>query len=61
MPYERKGKCVYKKDGGAKVGCSSSKEGAKKYLKKLYSVADDEEMPVTVETFEEYFQRKNGS
>ena len=23
MPYEAKGKCVYKKDGGAKVGCTT--------------------------------------
>ena len=42
MPYTRRGKCVYKKnpDGsrGEKVGCSDSEEGAKQYMKKLYSL-----------------------
>jgi hypothetical protein len=36
MPYERKGKCVYKKTG-EKVGCSNSIEKAKSYLKALYA------------------------
>jgi hypothetical protein len=43
MPYARKGKCVYRKDTGKKVGCSSSNKKAKKYLKKLYAVSNDEE------------------
>lgn len=38
MPYIRKGKCVYRKDTGKKVGCSKSADKAKKYLKKLYMV-----------------------
>jgi hypothetical protein len=36
MPYIRKGKCVYRKDTGKKVGCSSSIEKAKDYLKALH-------------------------
>jgi len=36
MPYIRKGKCVYRKDTGKKVGCSSSIEKAKQYLKALH-------------------------
>jgi len=39
MPYKRKGKSVYKKNG-EKVGTSSTVEGAKKYLKALYANAD---------------------
>jgi hypothetical protein len=35
MPYTRRGKCVYKSDSGAKVGCSKSVAGAKKYLQVL--------------------------
>lgn len=38
MPYKRKGKCVFKKDTGKKVGCSTSVAKAKKYIKKLYMV-----------------------
>jgi hypothetical protein len=37
MPYIRKGKCVYRKDTGEKVGCSSSVEKAKQYLKALHA------------------------
>lgn len=37
MPYERRGKCVYRSDTGVKKGCSSTVEGAKKYLKALYA------------------------
>lgn len=40
MPYTRKGKCVYKKDTGEKVGCSDSTEKAKRYVKALYANAD---------------------
>lgn len=43
MPYQRKGKCVYRRDTGKKVGCSSSIDRAKKYLKKLHMVSNDEE------------------
>ena len=35
MPYERRGKCVYRSDTGAKKGCSSTVAEAKKYLKVL--------------------------
>jgi hypothetical protein len=41
MPYVRKGKTVYKKhpDGHlTKKGTSTSVEGAKRYMKKLYMV-----------------------
>jgi len=41
MPYEVKGKCVYKKDGGAKVGCT--KGSVKKYLAALYANTDESE------------------
>ncbi len=39
MPYEIKGKCVYKKDGGAKVGCT--KGDVNKYLAALHANADE--------------------
>ena len=40
MPYVRKGKTVYKREAGrlVKKGSSSTVEGAKKYMKKLYMV-----------------------
>ena len=37
MPYDRKGKCVYLKKTGKKVGCSSSVERAKKYMMALHA------------------------
>jgi hypothetical protein len=37
MPYQRRGKCVYNKETGAKKGCSDSIDGAKAYMKALYS------------------------
>lgn len=43
MPYIRKGKCVYKKTTGKKVGCSDSIEKAKKYLTALRINASEEE------------------
>jgi hypothetical protein len=43
VPYIRKGKCVYRKDTGKKVGCSETVEEAKEYIKALYANADDEE------------------
>lgn len=39
MPYEVKGKCIYKKDGGTKVGCT--KGSVKKYLAALHANADE--------------------
>ena len=41
MPFERKGKCVFRKDTGKKKGCSKSVEGAKKYMKALYVHSED--------------------
>ena len=41
MPYERKGKCVYKKTG-KKVGCSKSASKAKEYLKALHAATANE-------------------
>lgn len=35
MPYEPRGKCIYKKTTGKKVGCS---ESPKKYLRVLQAV-----------------------
>jgi len=32
MPYKIVGKCVHRADTGAKVGCSKTVAGAKKYL-----------------------------
>lgn len=43
MPYKRVGKCVYKKDTGKKVGCSTSTSKAKKYLTTLNIKASEEE------------------
>lgn len=39
MPYEVRGKCIYKKDGGAKVGCT--KGSVKKYLAALHANANE--------------------
>lgn len=47
MPYIRKGKCVYRKDTGEKVGCSASIEKAKSYLKALYSNVQEESIKLT--------------
>ena len=44
MPYERKGKCVYKKGTNEKVGCSDSIEKVKEHLKALYTHAVDENL-----------------
>jgi IS30 family transposase len=43
MPYEVKGKCVYKKDGWAKVGCTDG--SVKKYLAALHANADESITP----------------
>ena len=52
MPYKVKGKCVYKKDTGKKVGCTEG--SVKKYLAALHANADeskkhDEELLETLE------------
>jgi hypothetical protein len=46
MPYKVKGKCVYKKDTGKKVGCTRG--SVKKYLAALHANVDEtkEEEPV---------------
>ena len=48
MPYKAKGKCVYKKDTGKKVGCT--KGSVKKYLAALHINAKE-----SVKTFKEYY------
>lgn len=39
MPYEIRGKCIYKKDGGAKVGCT--KGDVHKYMAALHANANE--------------------
>lgn len=41
MPYKIKGKCIYKKDGGAKVGCT--KGDVHKYMAALHANANESE------------------
>jgi len=48
MPYERKGKCVYKKPSGKKVGCSDTVAKAKKYIQALYTSELNESLPNTI-------------
>lgn len=43
MPYEVRGKCIYKKDGGTKVGCT--KGSVKKYLAALHANVDESITP----------------
>ena len=45
MPYERKGKCVYKKSTNKKVGCSDTVAKAKKYIQALYTSELNESLP----------------
>jgi hypothetical protein len=50
MPYERKGKCVYKKHSNGKlnkepVGCSDTVAKAKKYIQALYASELNESLP----------------
>jgi hypothetical protein len=47
MPYKAKGKCVYKKDTGAKVGCT--KGNVNDYLAALYMHADGKDESVQKE------------
>jgi len=60
MPYTSRGKCVYKKDTGKKVGCT--KGSVKKYLAALHAnVHDEKKKPIS---FKEYFAKvtaANGS
>ena len=42
MPYSVKGKCVYKKDTGTKVGCT--KGDVDKYLAALHANANESEI-----------------
>lgn len=39
MPYEIRGKCIYKKDGGAKVGCTTG--DVHKYMAALHANANE--------------------
>jgi hypothetical protein len=48
MPYERKGKCVYKKSTNKKVGCSDTVTKAKKYIQALYTSELNESLPNTI-------------
>lgn len=43
MPYTRKGKCVFRKDTGKKVGCSKTTKKAKKYIRALHANVEDNE------------------
>jgi hypothetical protein len=47
MPYKVKGQCVYKKDTGAKVGCT--KGDVNKYLAALHANVDENELPMKKE------------
>jgi len=50
MPYVARGKCIYRKDTGKKVGCT--KGSVKKYMRALHAnVKDSYEVP----SFKEYF------
>ena len=48
MPYERKGKCVYKKSPNKKVGCSDTVAKTKKYIQALYTSELNESLPNTI-------------
>ena len=59
MPWERKGKCVYKKTKdskklGKKQGYSKTVSVAKKYLKALYTSEDE-----VLEEIKDYFSKKS--
>ena len=57
MPYQRKGRCVYKKDTGKKVGCSKTASKAKKYMKALHAnVEDGEDFNTLVESILNHLQ-----
>ena len=57
MPYKRKRKCVYKKNG-KKVGCSKSVGKAKKYLKALainVTNKEEDEEELLFDNFSKYY------
>jgi hypothetical protein len=56
MPYTVKGKCIFKKDSGAKVGCT--KGDVNKYLAALHANADESVKPT--ETLTEPHKIKGG-
>ncbi len=56
MPYEIKGKCVYKKTG-KKVGCS---DNPKQYLKALYANTN-ESIEEVLDEVNEYFKNSQDS
>lgn len=59
MPYSRKGKCVYKKNTGKKVGCSKNISKAKKYIKALHANVENEEVyDDLIESLLAYFKSK---
>lgn len=50
MPYELRGKCVFNKKTGKKMGCSKTIAKAKAHMKALYAATQDE----NEETFDKY-------
>jgi hypothetical protein len=57
MPYQRKGRCVYKKDTIKKVGCSKAASKAKKYIKALHAnVESGEDFNTLVESILKHLQ-----
>ena len=57
MPYKVKGKCVYKKDTGKKVGCT--KGSVKKYLAALHANANESlDHELTEENLEEMIRKE---
>ena len=54
MPYKIKGKCVYKKDTGEKVGCT--KGSVKDYLAGLHMHADESKGPADMKKIIENFK-----
>jgi hypothetical protein len=57
MPYKVKGKCVYKKDTGKKVGCT--KGSVKKYLAALHMNANESlDQELTKEDLEEMIKEE---
>lgn len=59
MPYKIKGKCIYKKDTGKKVGCT--KGSVKKYMGALMAnVKDSFEVMPTFKDFYPLWERSEG-
>ena len=59
MPYTAKGKCVYKKDTGKKVGCT--KGSVKKYLAALHANVPDAKNEETTEPMNGPYQKISSS